>query len=349
MTDFRIGIDAATIERTVRDSLRGLDRTLEGLRDLHGFDCGESDVEIDETIEVGAGAELVITTMGGDVRVRGADGNRIRVKAEGESRLPETPRVEREGNRVIFNAPAGSEIDVEATVPRDCSVTVNTHEGDVDIDNAGAVEVKTINGDVTALGISGSCTVTTGQADATIERLSGALTFHTVNGDLDVSDSYLRSADLHSVDGDLTVDASLGHGPFRLQTVNGDVELALPARDGAEIHFHTANGDISCDLPAQVSTASSREWHAQINGGGPRVDIETVNGDLEIEEGHSMPAGDAARPAAPPPPPPAYTEPVAPEDTPSTFQSEDTTDVLRALERGEISVDEAMERLSSGE
>jgi hypothetical protein len=62
-----------------------------------------------------------------------------------------------------------------------------------------------------------------------------------------------------------------------------------------------------------------------------------------------MPAGDAARPAAPPPPPPAYTELVAPEDTPSTFQSEDTTDVLRALERGEISVDEAMERLSSGE
>ena len=42
MTDFRIGIDAQAIERAVRDSLRGLDETLEGLRGLHEW--GEKEV-----------------------------------------------------------------------------------------------------------------------------------------------------------------------------------------------------------------------------------------------------------------------------------------------------------------
>ncbi len=349
MTDFRIGIDAEAIERAVHDSLRGLDKTLEGLHGLH--DCCEKDVEIDETVEVSAGAELIITTMGGDVHVRGNSGNRIRIKAEGETSLPEPPRVERDGNRVIFKALPGSEIDVTATVPRDCRIRVNTTEGDVEIEDTGAVEVKTVSGDVTAEDIAGDCAVTTGHADVTVERMTGVLTVHTINGDLEVSDSHLHGAQLHSVDGELTIDAALGKGPFAIQTVNGDVNLLLAPGNGAEINFHTANGEVSCDLPAQVTKSSNREWQAMVNGGGTYVDIGTVNGDLEIDKGHSVTVSSAHEPVPPVPPiPPVPSESaVSPGPAVVPAHPENTNEVLRALERGEISVDEAMERLSGAE
>jgi hypothetical protein len=346
MTDFRIGIDADAIERAVHDSLRGLDKTLAGLHDLH--DCCEKDVEIDETIEVGAGAELIITTTGGDVHIRGRSGNHIRIKADGETSLPEPPQVERDGNRVSFKALPGSEIDVEATVPRDCRIRVNTTDGDVEIEDTGAIEVKTVNGDVTAEDIAGDCAVTTGHADVTVERMIGVLTVNTINGDLEVSDSHLGGAQLHSVDGEVSIDAALGNGPFAIQTVNGDVNLKLAPGTGAAINFHTANGEISCDLPAQVTTSSKREWQATVNGGGPHVDIGTVNGDLEIDKGRVVTVSDAPRPVPPVPPvPPEPAVSAGPAVVPAA--PEDTTDVLRALERGEISVDEAMERLSGSE
>lgn len=354
MTDFRIGIDADSIERTVRESLSGLDETLKGLRDLHHWQ--EREVNIDETVEVGANAELSITSISGDVRVRGTDGTRIRIKAEGESAVPEPLRVERQGNRVIFNAPPGSEVEVEALVPRDCRVSINTAQGDVDIRNIGPLTVRTVDGDVTADGVSGAVTATTGHGDLTLERMTGSLTFHTVNGDLEVSDSRLDSAQLHSVDGEFNLDAALGSGPFAIQTVNGDVELLLPTGAGASVHFHTANGDISCDLPAEVTTSNRREWQAVINGGGPAVDIHTVNGDLEIEEGHGVSVADARRSSDPIPPvapvPPVPAEPAHPTNgnveagVPASSGGEETTTVLQKLERGEISVDEAMEQLA---
>lgn len=344
MTDFRIGIDAAAIERTVRNSLRGLEETLEGLADIH---LGrEEDIQIDETIDVGPGSELIITTLGGDVEVRGANGGSIRIKAKGESALPHTPHVEREGNRVIFNAPHGSEIDVEAVVPHDCKVTVTTTEGDVEIEDTGSIEVKTLSGDVTAEDIAGDCTVTTGHADVTVERMTGALTANTINGDVEVTHSKLYSAQLHSVDGEVSLDAALGAGPFTIQTINGDVDLRLPSGQGAEVFFHTANGEFTTHLPTQANKSSKREWQAQVNGGGVRVEITTVNGDLEVGEGHGVVASDARRPAPPAPPvPPTPAEPAMPPV--ESAHDQETTDVLQALERGEISVDEAMERLSS--
>jgi len=85
MSNFRIGIDAEAIERTVNQSLRGL-QALDKLRDLDlGAWLGkERDVEIDETIEVGAGAELEISTFQGDIEIRGSETDRIRIVADGE-------------------------------------------------------------------------------------------------------------------------------------------------------------------------------------------------------------------------------------------------------------------------
>jgi DUF4097 and DUF4098 domain-containing protein YvlB len=228
-------------------------------------------------------------------------------------------------------------------------VIVTTTEGDVEIEDTGSIEVKTMSGDVTAEDIAGDCTVTTGHADVNVERMIGALVANTINGDVEVTHSRLRSAQLHSVDGDVTLDAALGDGPFAIQTVNGDVDLLLPSGQGAEVFFHTANGEFTTHLPTQANKSSRQEWQAKVNGGGTRVEITTVNGDVEISEGHGAAGSDARRPSQPVPPvaPTPAEPPLPPEPPVSSAQDLETTDVLQALERGEISVDEAMERLSS--
>jgi hypothetical protein len=85
--------------------------------------------------------------------------------------------------------------------------------------------------------------------------------------------------------------------------------------------------------------------------------MTSMSGDLRIERGSDVPGGvtEAERPSAEtapeapaasatvtvePPPQPAVTEPARPAAT-----DDDTGAILAALERGEITVDEAMQRL----
>jgi hypothetical protein len=109
---------------------------------------------------------------------------------------------------------------------------------------------------------------------------------------------------------------------------------------------------VDCKLPAEDVERSFGSWQATIGGGdGPRSSIrfDTVNGRLYIDgsaKGPQPPAEPVvvkSKAAPEPTPPPAPEPPADPVETTSQ------TDILRMVERGEISVDEAIAMLQDRE
>ncbi|MDP9368420.1 MAG: DUF4097 domain-containing protein, partial [Chloroflexota bacterium] len=169
-------------------------------------------------------------------------------------------------------------------------VRVRTASGDVQVvDVTGDLNVATAFGDARLVGIAGELAVHTASGDVLTERLAGGLTARTASGDLRVRDAELERFTLASASGDLSLDAALtGAGPYRVETVSGDVNLLLglppsgaagAGETPATLTFQAVSGDASVDPPFRKT--ERRTWRiGDESGDGPRIAVKTVSGDL---------------------------------------------------------------------
>lgn len=105
----------------------------------------------------------------------------------------------------------------------------------------------------------------------------------TVNGDVEVTTNGLARA--KTVNGSITV--SMGNanwtGDMEFKTVNGSIDVSMPASLSAEVEVKTLNGSISSDFPLTVQgNFSRRHMSGTIGGGGRSLQLETVNGSVNI-------------------------------------------------------------------
>jgi len=108
---------------------------------------------------------------------------------------------------------------------------------------------------------------------------------HTVNGDVRIEAAGV--AEGQTVNGEIR--ASLGRadwtGALRLNTVNGGIRLELPEGTNASVRAGTVNGEISSDFPLTVQGRfSRRHLDGTIGSGGRQLELETVNGSIELKK-----------------------------------------------------------------
>jgi Putative adhesin len=106
---------------------------------------------------------------------------------------------------------------------------------------------------------------------------------HTVNGKIDVTTSGTAVAE--TVNGSIRV--SLGSGAWdgarKFTTVNGSIEVKLPADINADLAASTMNGHICSDFPITVRRRSTnRRAHGTIGTGGRALKVSTVNGSITV-------------------------------------------------------------------
>jgi Putative adhesin len=115
------------------------------------------------------------------------------------------------------------------------------------------------------------------------ESLGSDVTADTVNGKIQISTS--GWAEAKTVNG--SISARLGQTartrPIELETVNGGIDVALPATANAALHASTVNGGISTDFPLMIhGRFTGREISGTIGQGGPELNLKTVNGSIEL-------------------------------------------------------------------
>lgn len=144
-----------------------------------------------------------------------------------------------------------SEVSVSfaVAVPRGVRVSVQTVNGSLKVDGAGApVKARTVNGSIS------------------VATSAGPVTASTVNGSIVAR-----------------VDSFATGGPMALTTVNGSVTAELPPELNATIEAATVNGRIQADYPvATTGPATPHRLHGTVGAGGREIKITTVNGRVAV-------------------------------------------------------------------
>jgi hypothetical protein len=158
-------------------------------------------------------------------------------------------------------------MDFKVHVPRDIDIKVKTV-------NEGRVKVSNINGSFVVRNVNG---------DIEMDNVAGSGTARTVNGPVIVS--FRQNP----------------HENSEFKTVNGSIELRFAHDLSADFRFKTFNGGIYSDFPVttlpvhaiqeerrggKMVYRADRFTGARVNGGGPEIQIENLNGDIRILENH---------------------------------------------------------------
>lgn len=179
---------------------------------------------------------VIIQAIGGDLRLRGRDGNWLIVEgddAHAEQLGEGQPYVVSCGGDARITVPDTVDVSVQ-NVGNDAKVTdlggetdIQNVGGDLVVRNTNGVRIKTVSSDLRIKRIEGNVTVETVGSDATIREIGGAVWVSTIGSDL-----YLRN-----IDGGCTV-----------ENVGSDLVLSIEFSPGKEYRF-SAGGDILCRVP----------------------------------------------------------------------------------------------------
>ena len=320
--------------------------------------------------EIGATGRFHLRQLSGSIRVRGVEGATARVRERNGRSLSESFQIEagegqlsltapeRFGLDIVFGIGRRSSLDLEVEVPRGAAVSIETASGELGAtDLVGGLKVRTASGDVTLSGLAGALELDAVSGDVRVTA-AGALDLRarTISGDLAVRGPRLGRAEIGTTSGDVRLDAELaGPGPFGIETVSGDATIV--GRMGLRVEARTVTGDLRSELPHRREAGPGRKQLIVGDGAIPFT-FRSVSGDLRVTTPRdSLPVGvamgeslavapEAPVPPVPPASPSAPLPPATPPNAGAGGREVARMDVLRALERGELSVEAAMRRIA---
>ncbi len=290
-------------------------------------------------VRIGRDGAFSLVSTSGNVTITGGGGDDVRIdaikrvwratEAGAKAALPGigiqvTERAGALDVRTIFPRPGvlDAEVEYTITVPARSSVSVRTGSGDVRVIN--------VRGELRAEAVAGSITASSVGQVRTLRTVSGAIQLDTaestdlmastLGGLLTVRDLKARTADLRSMNGDVSVvDSDTDHvtmqsfsgrveytgrlakaGRYSLQSQSGDVRVTPSGTDDFEVEATAVNGSVRSDFPLTVTderrtsprlsgrgvrgrmSRGARVMRGRSGDGGALVTLRSFSGDITI-------------------------------------------------------------------
>lgn len=297
---------------------------------------------IENTFEVEDQPKLIVKNINGSIVIKSTDANTIHAIAKIDLRSGDPDRVSVNifqdddgavhaetdyGVSSFWKLNRNVTVDYEITVPKNCTVSVNSVNSYILIaDISGDIDLKAVNGKIEARAITGNINFKTVNGRMDIANLTGTAKLNTVAGKIIVIDSQIEKLSAKSVAGMVSIQTSLGEGPYKLNNVSGSLKLTIPENSPCTIRSNSISGRLRTNLATTHSSISSNSSHIEILGGGPKIMMNTVSGSMEICDNTNTPS---QRPTVNP-----------------DALKEIRLGVLTELEKGQLSVEDALEKLS---
>lgn len=322
--------------------------------------------------DIGARGRFALRVTSPEIELRASDDTTARVRIKLELRAASEEEADEIFERLRFNV-RPSDGSLEVTEPRRSDAGIGSlirllgiggaglDEASVsaEIPEAAEIAFEGVSSDVTASGFIGSQHYRTVSGDLVLDRVAGDVRVRAVSGDVSVRAEQPMRAEMNTVSGDVSVVAPR-FDDLRLATVSGDVELEGELAAASDHRVETVSGDLSLGVSggftlevrglsteASISiphrAEGSRDRRRYVVGdGSASMLFSSMSGDVT-----ARPSRRYAEPAAPTPPaPPAAPMPPTPPRPP--VGDDEQLEILRALEAGEIDVEEASRRLAGG-
>jgi len=317
--------------------------------------------------EIGERGQLALRVTSPDVEMRGGDGSIARVRVSFEIGAATDAEADEIFERLHYEVSHGTgslevaepkhgpmagigsivrlfgigsgqaTASLEVNAPRGCDLRFNGVSSDLTATGFRASQVyRTVSGDLVLDGIGGDVQIKGVSSDISLraEAALSSLEINTVSGDISAFAPRIELLRAVTVSGDLEIEGTLADGPLhRIETVSGDVSIGVTDHLTVEVRGLSTDADIR--LPHRSEGSRDRRRYV-IGDGKPQLLFSSMSGDIEVRPPRR------AGSAPPPPAPPAAPSPPAVDD-------DEQLVVLRALERGEIDIDEATRRLAGNE
>jgi DUF4097 and DUF4098 domain-containing protein YvlB len=268
---------------------------------------GNNKGRVNFTVTVPRTAKVTVNNSKGDVTAAGL-GAGIDITAPGDIRV---------------NSMKGP-VDVRFTQGRHDVFSAHDVQGDLTLNgNVNDLTLSEITGTVTQNGeifgpvhmesMSGPIKLHTSVTELEVAKLPGDLTLDS--DDLHVTEAegsvristHAKDVDVSQVYGDTSVDNRDGRisiepaGVYAITATDnkGDVEITLPPNGAGVVDGHTHNGEVVDDFDLSVNGDEDKTVTGRIGAGGPRISLNSTNGDLHIKKGPAYPPPPPATPAAP--------------------------------------------------
>jgi hypothetical protein len=235
--------------------------------------------------------QLHISNVWGNVRVRAGAGGEIAVTVVERRSAPTQALLDQSKKAVELSVsadPTAVEMIVQSPEPEVrrfdlCLRCRVEYQFDVSVPPGAQVDVSTVN-------------------DGRIEvrDTGGLVSARNVNGPVSVSGAH-ECARVESINGE--IELSFGRAPTNncdIETINGDISLAMPSGTGLDVALHLSRGKIASEfdlepvaLPAKVERTEHDQRYTyridqaagiRLGGGGPTFDIQSLNGDVHIRK-----------------------------------------------------------------
>ena len=259
----------------------------------------------DTSFAVAERGTLTLENYRGRVVVRGAEDNRVHVRATHSAQTRVNVRHSTGSVRIDEAIRSGGprEVRYEITVPHGWEVRLTGHRTGIVIDGTrAAVRVSTNGGDITVrdvgaaslMSINGEIMLTGARGDVRAEAVNDGIQISDVRGDVEAS-TVNGSITLGAIDGSrvhgVTVNGRVQFtgvirpgGDYSFDTHNGDVTLTLAADVGADVTVATHGGNVEADFPVQVRGDVQRSGVLRftLGNGGARLHAQSFNGAIRL-------------------------------------------------------------------
>ena len=218
-----------------------------------------------QTFSLASDGHLSLENINGDVVIEAWDRDEVTVAttidAKSQSALDDV--------EIRIDA-SGDSIHIETVYPKERRERYDAAKVHYTIQmprNAGIRELELVNGSLSLRGITGDVAAELVNGKAEARDLAGNVELSTVNGSLDVS--------LTELDADQSIE---------LESVNGSLDLRVPGHADADIEAETVHGRIRNDfgLEEEKGDYVGSSLRGVLGSGGARVELENVNGSINI-------------------------------------------------------------------
>jgi hypothetical protein len=231
------------------------------------------------TVENTRDGQLTLDDFPGDFSVEGYSGTEIIITAEGEDFAPPERAkglkpvygggtdntgmalyMEKNGNKVSFRCllPIHRSANYHLRVPENLALKVHQ-----ECNRSGTTKIQNMKNEVDYDGCS----------EVNLKNVTGPLVISTVNGGVNVVFSEISK-----------------DKPISIVSVNGEVDVTIPAKAGVDLEMSTVNGNMysDFDLPQDskhMPRVGGSSVHASLNGGGTELKLHGVNGNVYLRKG----------------------------------------------------------------
>ena len=192
-------------------------------------------------------------------------------------------------------------VDYVVQAPRNCFLKINAvssvihaegFEGEFSFQSVsgeltlrsltGPMKIKTVSGSMELAELNGDLRLNTVSGKVSGKRINGALHLDTVSGNVLLGESNLPSVEASTVSGEMHYQTAFGAGPYRFNSVSGNVELLVPPETQCAAELHAISGQLSTKLPATSVSRHSGSQTIEVQGGGVMVYLQSVSGNLSF-------------------------------------------------------------------